>query len=135
MVALSTGATHIRDTFIASQVPFVIDAYMVGMKAVFAIAVAASDVCTTSVFFGSWKRLHIDNLKKTAGGAGRGPIELAAMHHFTPVSRTWCSIEVIWKVPKTQFESHFQLVYQLLYWNYDQVPALLHRPGRQEPSV
>ncbi|CAP79094.1 hypothetical protein EN45_045160 [Penicillium chrysogenum] len=45
-VAISTGATQIREAFTASQVPIVVDAYMVGLKAVFAITIAAFGVAT-----------------------------------------------------------------------------------------
>lgn len=42
---------------------------MVGLKAVFAITIAAFGVATVIGFFGSWKKLHSDELKKAAGGA------------------------------------------------------------------
>ncbi|KAJ5245507.1 hypothetical protein N7489_005603 [Penicillium chrysogenum] len=68
-VAISTGATQIREAFTASQVPIVVDAYMVGLKAVFAITIAAFGVATVIGFFGSWKKLPTDELKKATGGA------------------------------------------------------------------
>jgi hypothetical protein len=68
-VVLGTGATQIREFFTASQVSVIIDAYMVGLKAVFAITTAAFGVATVIGFFGSWKKLHRDELKKAAGGA------------------------------------------------------------------
>ncbi|KAJ6010258.1 hypothetical protein N7499_004340 [Penicillium canescens] len=68
-VAIGTGATQIREAFTASQVSVIIDAYMVGLKAVFAITIAAFGVATVIGFFGSWKKLHGDELKKAAGGA------------------------------------------------------------------
>ncbi|OQE15365.1 hypothetical protein PENFLA_c032G05761 [Penicillium flavigenum] len=68
-VAISTGATQIREAFTASQVPIVVDAYMVGLKAVFAITIAAFGVATVIGFFGSWKKLLTDELKKATGGA------------------------------------------------------------------
>jgi hypothetical protein len=58
MVALETGATQIRTAFPAAQVPLVIDAYMVGLKAVFAVTVAAFGLSTFIGFFGNWKKLH-----------------------------------------------------------------------------
>ncbi|KAL4972517.1 major facilitator superfamily domain-containing protein [Aspergillus desertorum] len=68
--ALATGATQIRDAFAPDQVPLVIDAYMVGLKAVFAIIIAAFGVATlVGGSLGSWKRLHGDVLAKAAGGA------------------------------------------------------------------
>ncbi|CAG8199106.1 unnamed protein product [Penicillium nalgiovense] len=68
-VAISTGATQIREAFTASQVPIVVDAYMVGLKAVFAITIAAFGVATVIGFFGSWKKLVTNELKKATGGA------------------------------------------------------------------
>ncbi|RAH81279.1 MFS general substrate transporter [Aspergillus japonicus CBS 114.51] len=68
-MVLGVGATQIRQAYTPSQVPVVIDAYVVGLKAVFAITVAAFGVSTIVGFFGSWKRLHADSLKKAAGGA------------------------------------------------------------------
>ncbi|PYH40784.1 MDR family MFS transporter [Aspergillus saccharolyticus JOP 1030-1] len=66
---LGIGATQIRQAFTLSQVPIVIDGYVVGLKVVFAITVAAFGASTIIGFFGSWKRLHEDSLKKVAGGA------------------------------------------------------------------
>lgn len=68
-VALGTGATQIREAFTATQVPLVIEAYVAGLKAVFAITIAAFGVSTIIGFFGSWKRLDVGDLKKAAGAA------------------------------------------------------------------
>lgn len=68
-VALGIGATQIREAFESSQVALVIDAYMVGLRAVFAIAVAAFAMSSIVGLFGSWKKLHGEELKKSAGGA------------------------------------------------------------------
>ncbi|KOS43168.1 hypothetical protein ACN38_g5925 [Penicillium nordicum] len=68
-VVTATGATQIREAFTGSQVPVVVDAYMVGLRAVFAITIAAFGISTVIGFFGSWKKLHSDELKKAAGGA------------------------------------------------------------------
>ncbi|KAJ9656120.1 hypothetical protein H2198_005176 [Neophaeococcomyces mojaviensis] len=68
-VVLGTGATQIREAFTAAQVPLVIDAYVVGLKAVFAITVAAYGVSTIVGFFGSWEKLHNNDLKKATTGA------------------------------------------------------------------
>ncbi|KAL4995506.1 major facilitator superfamily domain-containing protein [Aspergillus recurvatus] len=68
--ALAIGATQIRDAFAPNQVPLVINAYMVGLKAVFAIIIAAFGIATlVGGSFGSWKRLHGDVLAKATGGA------------------------------------------------------------------
>ncbi|KAH0350262.1 MFS general substrate transporter, partial [Aureobasidium melanogenum] len=69
VMVLGIGATQIRQEFTVSQVPIVLDAYMVGLKAVFAITTAAYGVSTIVGFFGSWKRLNEEEIKKAAGGA------------------------------------------------------------------
>ncbi|CBF80597.1 hypothetical protein AN8459.2 [Aspergillus nidulans FGSC A4] len=69
-IALATGATQIREAFEPNQIPLVISAYMVGLKAVFAIIIAAFGIATLiGGSLGSWKRLHKDSLAKAAGGA------------------------------------------------------------------
>ncbi|KAI5247091.1 MFS general substrate transporter [Aureobasidium subglaciale] len=68
-IVLGTGATQIREQFTASQISIVLDAYMVGLKAVFAITVAAFGIATLVGCFGSWKRLDEAEIKKAAGGA------------------------------------------------------------------
>lgn len=69
IVALGIGATQIRQVFTAEQVPLVIDSYTDGLKAVFAICIAAFGVSTLVGALGSWKKLHGDDLKKATGGA------------------------------------------------------------------
>ncbi|KAK7217041.1 hypothetical protein V2G26_005044 [Clonostachys chloroleuca] len=66
---LSTGATQIRTAFTEAQVPIVVDSYMVGLKAVFAITVGGFGISTLVGFLGSWKKLHADELQKASGGA------------------------------------------------------------------
>ena len=68
-LALGTGATQIREAFTAEQIPLVIDAYMSGLKAVFAITIAAYGVATIVGLFGSWQKLDVGDLKKAAGSA------------------------------------------------------------------
>lgn len=68
-MVLATGATQIRHAFPASQVPVILDAYMVGLKAVFAVMIAAYGVSTLVSVFGSWERLDEEKLKAAAGGA------------------------------------------------------------------
>lgn len=68
-VTLGTGATQIRDVFTAAQIPVVIDAYISGLKTVFAIAVAAFGTATLLGLLGNWKRLDAEKIKKAAGGA------------------------------------------------------------------
>jgi hypothetical protein len=45
--------------------------YVIGLQAVFAITIAAFCVATVIGFFGSWKKLRGDELKKAAGGVYR----------------------------------------------------------------
>ncbi|CAG9978494.1 unnamed protein product [Clonostachys byssicola] len=66
---LSTGATQIRTAFTEAQVPIVVDSYMVGLKAVFAITVGGFGISTLVGFLGSWKKLHAEDLQKASGGA------------------------------------------------------------------
>jgi hypothetical protein len=68
-IVLGTGATQIREKFTPAQVPVVLDAYMVGLKVVFAIMTAAYGVSTLVGLFGDWKRLDEEVIKKAAGGA------------------------------------------------------------------
>lgn len=68
-VVLGTGATQIRVAFTATQVPIVLSAYVVGLRAVFAIAVGAFAISAIVGIFGSWKKLHAAELEKVAGGA------------------------------------------------------------------
>ncbi|CAD0082658.1 unnamed protein product [Aureobasidium vineae] len=68
-IVLGIGATQIRQEFTSSQVPIVLDAYMVGLKAVFAITTAAYGISAIVGLFGSWKRLNEDEIKQAAGGA------------------------------------------------------------------
>ena len=68
-MVLATGATQIRHAFPASQVPVILDAYMVGLKAVFAVMIAAYGISTLVSVFGSWERLDEEKLKAAAGGA------------------------------------------------------------------
>lgn len=68
-VAIGTGATQIREAFTAEQLPFVIDGYVDGMKAVFAITIAAFGIATFIGPLGTWRRLGEKDLKAAAGGA------------------------------------------------------------------
>jgi hypothetical protein len=68
-MVLATGATQIRQAFPASQVPAILGAYVVGLKAVFAVMIAAYGVSTLVSVSGSWERLNEEKLKTAAGGA------------------------------------------------------------------
>ncbi|KAM0549210.1 hypothetical protein ACHAPJ_009520 [Fusarium lateritium] len=69
-MVLGVGATRIRQDFSASQIPAVIDAYVVGLKAVFAITIAAFGMSTVIGLFGSWKRVNHKDLQNAATGGG-----------------------------------------------------------------
>lgn len=66
---LGTGATQIRQAFTAAQVPLVIEGYVVALRAVWAIVAAAFAMAAIVGVFGSWKKLHGEDLKKVSGGA------------------------------------------------------------------
>lgn len=66
-MVLATGATQIRHAFPAEQVPVILDAYMIGLKAVFAVMIAAYGISTVVSVFGSWERLDEEKLKAAAG--------------------------------------------------------------------
>jgi hypothetical protein len=69
VLLLGTGATQIRQVFTAAQIPGVIDAYMAGIKVVFAIIIGASGFASLFSLCGSWKKLHAEDMKNAGGGA------------------------------------------------------------------
>ncbi|KAF2501646.1 MFS general substrate transporter [Lophium mytilinum] len=66
---LVTGATQIRWAFPPAQVPGVVVAYMAGLKVVFAITIGTFGMACLISMFGSWERLHAEDLKETGGVA------------------------------------------------------------------
>jgi ABC-type sulfate transport system permease component len=68
-IVLATGATQIRSAFTSAQVPSVIDAYMAGLKVVFALTIGAFGLACLIGMCGDWKRLHPKDLKKVGGAA------------------------------------------------------------------
>lgn len=68
-MALGTGATQIRAVFTDAQLPIILDAYVDGLKAVWAICIAAFGIATVIGAFGNWKRIGAEDLKKAQGGA------------------------------------------------------------------
>lgn len=68
-MVLGIGATQIRVVFTASQIPAVLEAYMSGLRAIFAIAVGAYGLATIIGMFGDWKKIDAKELQKAAGGA------------------------------------------------------------------
>lgn len=68
-LVLVTGATEIRDVFTPAQVPGIVAAYMQGLKTVFAICTGTFGAAFLVSLCSSWKRLHLEELEKAAGGA------------------------------------------------------------------
>lgn len=62
-----TGATAIRTAFPTEQQPIIIDGYMQGLHAAFALCIAATGVATLISLGVRWKRLNPDQV--SAGGA------------------------------------------------------------------
>ena len=65
---LGIGATQIRVAFTDLQIPAVLEAYMSGLRAVFAVAVGAYGIATVIGAFGKWNRIDTKELQKAAGG-------------------------------------------------------------------
>jgi hypothetical protein len=63
LVVLSTGATQIRNTFPAEQVPGILASYMAGIKTAFAIAIGAVGLSFAIGLFCNYKRLETDQTK------------------------------------------------------------------------
>ena len=68
LIALGIGATQIRTAFTSAQAPLVVDAYVTGLKSVFAIAAAGFVVAALIGVFGRWKKLHGRDVKEVEGG-------------------------------------------------------------------
>jgi MFS transporter, DHA2 family, glioxin efflux transporter len=67
---LGVGATDIRNAFGPAQVPLVVDAYVAGLKYVWAITIAGFGTATLIGFLGSWKKILGDEARGVvAGGA------------------------------------------------------------------
>lgn len=64
-----TGATQIRTAFQPDQVPIVIDAYMAGIKVVFAISTAIVGAGFLFTFLGPKNRINKEALKQGGGVA------------------------------------------------------------------
>lgn len=65
---LATGAAQIRTTFTVAQVPKVIDAYMAGLRIVFAIAAATFAVSALVAMCSSWGKLEPREKEMSIGG-------------------------------------------------------------------
>jgi MFS transporter, DHA2 family, glioxin efflux transporter len=63
---VATGATQLRSVFTADQLPGVLVAYMAGINAVFAVAVAMVGISVILSLFNKWKRLDTHALPGAA---------------------------------------------------------------------
>ena len=68
-LALSTGATQIRNAFTPEQVPVVIEGYIAGLQTVFAITTAAFGFATLVGLLGNWDRLRAEDIKRVQDGS------------------------------------------------------------------
>ncbi|KAH7142749.1 major facilitator superfamily transporter [Dactylonectria estremocensis] len=59
---IRTGATDIRHVFDATEIPFVIQAYMDGLKVAFALVIASAGIALIVSLGSKWKRLNIENM-------------------------------------------------------------------------
>ncbi|KAK4941626.1 hypothetical protein LTR10_018503 [Elasticomyces elasticus] len=66
---LATGASQIRTAFTAAQVPLVVEAYMTGLKVVFAIGIATFGMAFLFACGAGKKKLHAEGLKNVGGAA------------------------------------------------------------------
>ncbi len=66
---LATGASEIRNVFTAAQVPLVVDAYMAGLRVVFAIAIGTFGAAFVLACGAGMKKLHAEDLKKVGAAA------------------------------------------------------------------
>lgn len=69
LVLLATGATQIREVFLAEAVPGILVAYMAGIKMALAIAVGAVGVSFVVSLFGNFGRLNKETMRVQASGA------------------------------------------------------------------
>lgn len=65
---LATGATQIRTAFTASQVPNFVNAYMAGLRVVFAITAATFAILALMAVCSSWGRSESDDEGKSNDG-------------------------------------------------------------------
>lgn len=55
---IGTGATDVRSTFSATDLPFILDAYIDGIKTAFIVAIALACACTVISFGAKWQKLQ-----------------------------------------------------------------------------
>ena len=63
LVVLGTGATQLRAVFPPDVVPGILVAYMAGIKAALALALAAVGLSSVVTLFSNFKRMNVETLK------------------------------------------------------------------------
>lgn len=56
---IATGATEIRNAFSADQIPGVLNSYLSGLHAAFALAIVAAGLATIAGFLSEWKTIKV----------------------------------------------------------------------------
>lgn len=56
---IATGATEIRNAFSADQIPGVLNSYLSGLHAAFALTIVAAGLATISGFFSEWRTIKV----------------------------------------------------------------------------
>ena len=56
---IATGATEIRNAFSADQIPGVLNSYLSGLHAAFALTIVAAGLATISSFFSEWRTIKV----------------------------------------------------------------------------
>ena len=65
---IGTGATDVRSTFSATDLPFILDAYVEGIKTAFIVAIVLACACTVISFGAKWQKLQsAPTASETAG--------------------------------------------------------------------
>lgn len=55
---IGTGATEVRSSFLAKDIPFILRAYVDGIQTAFIVAIALSATCTLIAFGTRWQKLQ-----------------------------------------------------------------------------
>jgi MFS transporter, DHA2 family, glioxin efflux transporter len=55
---IGTGATEVRTTFSATDLPFILQAYVKGIQTAFIVAIALAAACTVIAFGAKWQKMQ-----------------------------------------------------------------------------
>jgi hypothetical protein len=66
---IGTGATELRTVFSATDLPFILRAYVNGIQTAFIVAIALACACTLVAFGGKWEKLQPAPKPEEADGA------------------------------------------------------------------